>query len=319
MDGTSMPARYRADDEWLKLPETWGPLVDVSGIAIDAMDRVYLFARGEHPVIVFDRDGRFLRSFGEGAFRTPHGIQVTPQQELLLTDSNSHAVYKYSLDGRHLMTIGTPDEPSPFLSGLPFNRPTHTAVTRDGDILVSDGYGNGRVHRYSADGDYITSWGDGTGTDPGQFNVVHNICCDRDGWVYIADRENHRIQVFDVDGKYQRQINNLHRPCGLFVPDERNPTIYVAEFGAPLPVNRRYLNLGPRISILDCEGRLLGRIGGIKAGLGEDEFIAPHSIAVDSRGNLYVGEVSTAMWHEGFPGTAAPDGVRAFRRYIVYE
>src|ERR1035438_847988 len=92
----------------------------------------------------------------------------------------------------------------------------------NGDIYVSDGYGNARVHRYSPDGRLLLSWG-GSGTDPGEFNIAHNITCDADGWVYVADRENHRIQVFDGNGKYETQWNNLFRPCGLFMPPGKCP------------------------------------------------------------------------------------------------
>ena len=101
------------------------------------------------------------------------------------------------------------------MSGEPFHRCTHTALSPKGEIYVSDGYGNARVHKYSPDGKLLMSWGE-PGTDPGQFNIVHNIVRDGDGWVYVADRENHRVQVFDGNGKYETQWNNMHRPCGLY-------------------------------------------------------------------------------------------------------
>ena len=100
------------------------------------------------------------------------------------------------------------------MSGEPFHRCTHTALSPKGEIYVSDGYGNARVHKYTPDGKLLMSWGE-PGTDPGEFNIVHNIVCDADGWVYVADRENHRVQVFDGNGKYETQWNNLHRPCAL--------------------------------------------------------------------------------------------------------
>ena len=116
------------------------------------------------------------------------------------------------------------------MSGEPFHRCTHTAMAPNGDIYVSDGYGNARVHKYAPDGRLLLSWG-GPGTDPGEFNIAHNITCDADGWVYVADRENHRVQVFDGNGKYETQWNNLHRPCGLFMPGGKCPICYIGELG----------------------------------------------------------------------------------------
>src|SRR5215469_12720200 len=111
-----------------------------------------------------------------------------------------------------------------------FNRGDHP-------MMVLDGYGNARVHKYSPDGKLLMSWGE-PGTDPGQFNIVHNICTDAEGWVYVADRENHRVQVFDGNGKYETQWNNLHRPCGLYMDYTRHPVCYIGELGPVQPVNR---------------------------------------------------------------------------------
>ena len=158
-----------------------------------------------------------------------------------------------------LLEIGVPGKPAPYMSGEPFHRCTHTALSPEGDIYVSDGYGNARVHKYSPDGKLLFSWGE-PGTDPGQFNIVHNICTDADGWVYVADRENHRVQVFDGNGKYEAQWNNLHRPCGLYMPHGRHPVCYIGELGPGMGVNRNSPNLGPRVSIVDNQGKLLSRI-----------------------------------------------------------
>ena len=163
------------------------------------------------------------------------------------------------------------------MSGEPFHRCTHTAMSPQGDIYVSDGYGNSRVHKYSPDGKLLMSWG-GPGTDPGEFNIVHNITCDADGWVYVADRENHRVQVFDGNGKYETQWNNLHRPCGLFMPPGKCPICYIGELGAVQPVNRNVPNLGPRVTIVDHTGKRIARLGGLGPGLGPTEFLAPHGL-----------------------------------------
>ena len=139
------------------------------------------------------------------------------------------------------------------------------------------------------------SWGE-PGTGEGEFNIVHNICCDADGWVYVADRENHRVQVFDGDGKYETQWKNLHRPCGLYMPYGQRPICYIGEVGPAAAVSRDIPNLGPRVSIVDHEGKLIGRFGNTPAVTELGKFLAPHGIAFDSQGAIYVGEVS---WTHG--------------------
>ncbi len=304
---------YEPVEDWAKVPEGWS-FKEVAAVGTDHHDRVYVFNRGEHPMMVFDRDGAFLRSWGEGQYGRPHGVHVGPDEALYLTDDALHLVRKCSLDGRILMEIGIPGKPAPYMSGEPFHRCTHTALSPAGDIYVSDGYGNARVHKFSPNGKLIKSWGE-PGSDPGQFNIVHNITCDADGWVYVADRENHRVQVFDGEGRYETQWNNLHRPCGLFMPAGRCPICYIAELGPALAINRDMPNVGPRLTIVDNQGRKIGRIGGLKAGLGLGEFIAPHGIAVDSRGDIYVGEVAHTMWPVLFPATALPSPLRSLQKF----
>ena len=304
---------YTVESGWGKLPEGWD-FGDVGGVGVDAQDRVYVFNRGGHPMIVFDRDGNFLTSWGEGIFKRPHAVHIGPDDTIWCTDDVDHTVRKCTLDGEVLMTLGTPGKSSPAFSGLPFNRPTHTALSPKGEIYVSDGYGNGRVHKYDPDGKLLLSWGE-LGTDPGQFNVVHNICCDADGFVYVADRENHRVQVFDANGRYETQWNNLHRPCGLYMHGTKDSTFFVGELGPFLTVNRRYTNIGPRVSILDNKGKLLGRLGAPQAGTEDGAFLAPHALAVDSRGDLYVGEVSYASWTSVYPDQPKPARIRSLQKF----
>ena len=143
---------------------------------------------------------------------------MAPDNTVWLTDDGDHTVRQCTLEGKVLLTLGVSGKPSPYMSGLPFHRCTHTAMAPNGDIYVSDGYGNSRVHGVlHPNGKLLLSWG-GPGSDPGELDITHNITCDADGWVYVADRENHRVQVFDGNGKYETQWNNLHRPCGLFMP-----------------------------------------------------------------------------------------------------
>jgi len=306
--------RFEVKADWGKLPDGWA-LNDVAAVAVDKQDRVYVFNRGTHPMIVFDREGNFLRSWGEGLFKRAHGLHIGPDESLYCTDDGDHTVRKCTLEGKVLLTIGIPEKPAPYMSGEAFNRCTHTALSPRGDIYVSDGYGNARVHKYTPDGKLTKSWGE-PGCDPGQFNIVHNIVADADGWVYVADRENHRVQVFDGEGKYETQWNNMHRPCGLCAETTRHPLFYVGEIGPTMPVNRDVPNLGPRISILDHEGKLVGRLGDVRAGLRLDQFIAPHGLAVDSRGDMYVGEVSYTAWSQVYPGQPTPPGLRSLRKLV---
>ena len=236
--------RYEQIDNWAKVPPGWS-MHEVGAVGVDKQDNVYVFNRGEHPMMVFDREGNFLRAWGEGLFPRAHGLHMAPDDTVFLTDDGDHSVRKCTLDGKVLLTLGTPGKPAPFMSGQPFHRCTHTALSPNGEIYVSDGYGNARVHKYAPDGKPLMSWGE-SGTEPGQFNLVHNISCDPDGWVYVADRENHRIQVFDGNGRYETQFNNLHRPCGIFMPYCTCPICYVGELGPATRTNRNYPNLGPR-------------------------------------------------------------------------
>ena len=305
---------YRVEAGWGRLPDGW-EFKDVAAVAVDRNDNVYVFNRGPHPMVVFDRDGKFLRSWGEGIFTKPHGLHVGPDESLYCTDDGDHTVRKCTLDGRVLLAIGIPGKPAPYFSGEPFHRCTHTALSPGGDIYISDGYGNARVHKYDPAGRRLMSWGE-PGTDPGQFNLVHNICCDSEGWVYVADRENHRVQVFGGDGRFEAQWNNLHRPCGLCMGNEADPLYYIGELGPMLDSNRRFPNLGPRLSIVTNKGKVLTRLGVPSAGLAAGQFVAPHGIAVDSRGDIYVGEVSYTAWGAVFPDVPKPERIRTLQKLV---
>jgi NHL repeat len=309
---------YRPLDGWGELPPGI-VLGDVAAVAVDRRDRVFLFNRGDHPMVVLDRDGRFLTSWGQGIFRNPHGLQIAPDDTLLCTDDGDHTVRRCTMDGRVLMTIGTPGNPAPFMSGRPFCRCCHTALSPEGNIYVADGYGNARIHVFAPDGRPLFAWGE-PGTSPGQFNLPHNICCDDDGCVYVADRENHRIQVFDRNGLYERQINNLHRPSALALVGRTCPICVIGEIGPYMAVNRRTPNLGPRISVMAHDGTLLARLGiEPAAGQAPGQFLSPHGIAVDSRGDLYIGEVSSRAWPSLFPDEPVPQQLRRFQKLAKVE
>ncbi len=305
---------YGLVENWEKLPQGY-EFGDVASVAVDHKDNVYVFNRGAHPICVFDRDGNFLTSWGEQIFHHAHGLHMAPDETLYCTDDGDHTVRRCTLAGKVLLEIGIPGRPSSFMSGIPFNRCTHTALSPKGEIYVSDGYGNARVHKYAPDGRPLSSWG-GSGCGPGEFNLPHNICCDADGFVYVADRENHRVQVFDGDGKFETQWHNLHRPSGLYMPPGKCPICYVGEIGPYLEFNRGAPNLGPRITILDNTGKLLARLGTEPAaGTGPGQFLSPHGIAVDSRGDLYVGEVAVTAWPSLFPDRPIPKPVRSLQKF----
>ena len=284
--------RYEVSGEdWGELPEGW-TYREATSVAVDARDNVYVFNRGGHPMIVFDRHGKFLRSWGEGIFTNPHGVAMGPDDTVLCIDSGGHTVRKFTLDGRLLMTLGVDGRPAPPMSGDPFHAPTDAAIDpRNGDIYVADGYSNARVHKYSPDGRQLLSWGE-SGTDPGQFNIVHNIAVDRDGWVYVADRENRRIQVFDSNGKYEAQWVNLSRAATVRLDPKGAPLVFVGEYFAGQPSNSTGRSLGPRVTIFDAGGNVLARLGDQPPGDEPGRFYSPHGISVDSRGDIYVAEVS---------------------------
>jgi DNA-binding beta-propeller fold protein YncE len=305
--------RYRVIENWAKLPDGWD-LRDVAAVAVDGKDRVYVFNRGEHPMVVLDRDGNFIKSWGEGLFQRAHGLHIDAHDQLWCTDDGDHTVRKCSVDGKVLLTIGIPGKPAPYMSGEPFHRCTHTALSPNGEIYVSDGYGNACVHKFSPDGKLLKSWGE-PGSDPGQFNIVHNIVTDEDGWVYVADRENHRVQVFDGNGKYEAQWNNLHRPCALCCCGGKRPNFIVGELGPGMPVNLKSPGLGPRLTIVDAKGQRIARLGeGNGPGLATGKFLAPHGLALDSRGDIYVGEVGVTNWKTSFPDTPMPKPLRCLQK-----
>jgi streptogramin lyase len=285
---------YELVEPWAKLPKGES-LVDVCGISIDSEDRVYVFNRSNRPMIVFDREGNEISSWGEKLFKRPHGSCLTADGHIYLTDDYRHVVYKFSKEGDLMMTIGNKDQPSDtgYRSGLdiferissikqaagPFNRPTGVALSSTGDIFVTDGYGNARVHRFSPDGKLLLSWGE-PGPGKGQFRLPHNIWIDKEDKIWISDRENSRIQKFDTEGKFLDQWTDFIRPTHVFM--DKDETVYVSE-------------LCRRISIFKKDGTLLARWGNENHDMENPLLVGPHVICVDSQGSLYVGEVAKAF------------------------
>ena len=285
---------------WGNLPEGWF-YKEATAVAVDANDRIYVFNRGTSPMIVFDTDGNMVDHWGEGVFKNPHGISVARDGNLWCVDNGDSTVRKMSPSGELLMTLGEAGKPSPKMSGVPFSVPTHVAVDpNNGDFYVADGYSNASVHKFNEGGELIKTWGE-SGTDPGQFNIVHNIATDRDGMVYVADRENHRIQKFSPDGEFQMQVVNMSRAAAIYI-DTRGAEdlIYIGEYFGGIASNDVGTNLGPRITVLKTNGDRVARIGAEPYGSQTGRFYSPHGIAVDSKGNIYVAEVSHSDYGRGW-------------------
>src|SRR5262249_32796965 len=231
------PLKYQLVEGWEQLPKGYEHR-DVAGVAVDSEDRVSRFCRGEHPVIVYDRDGKFLRSWGEGDFtyRT-HGITIGPDDQPFCTDDGNHTVRKYTPDGKLLMTLGTMNKPSDtgydgkdYLTitrpGGAFHRPTNVAVAPSGDLYISDGYGNCRVHQFSRGGERKRSRVPQAAA-PGEFFLPHGIAVAADGRVFVCDRENDRIQIFSPDGEYLSEWTDTQRPTHLVF--DKDGRAYVSE------------------------------------------------------------------------------------------
>jgi DNA-binding beta-propeller fold protein YncE len=297
-----MNSAFDVQRHWLSLPEhiNLGEVVDV---AVDSADRVYLFNRGQVPVIVVDRDGNFLMGWGEGVFLKPHAIDIGPDDRVYCTDYMDHTVRVFSGDGKPVMTLGTPQVGSGFLSGKPFNQCTHSTVGPDGSIYVADGYGNARIHKFDPEGRLLLSWGD-PGADAGQFIIPHNIGCDGDGMIYVADRENHRVQIFDANGRFEGQWP-CYRAQGLFVSRSRDLCI-VAEDCPSSQAPRGWPNVGSRVIITDRAGRIIHKIGAERPGHQGQAFIAPHGVAVNSFGDIFIADLSTSTWSRFYPDQPVP-------------
>lgn len=308
---------YEEVKGWGELPTGWR-FVEVAGVGVDSQDRVYVFSRSEHPLTVFDREGRFLGSWGKGFFTRPHGLFIGPDDAVYCVDDCGHAVHKFTTDGRLLMTIQTADHPSDtgydgattesvIRSGPPFNYPTALAVAPGGDLYVSDGYGNARIHRFTPDGQLVLSWGE-PGDRPGQFVTPHDVCVDRDGRVYVCDRQNCRIQVFSPQGELIVLWRDVRWPCDVCLDADGH--LYVAEVGGVFMGEPDLSRPSARITVRDSTGKVLAEWEEHDPS-GAGQYFSPHGIACDSRGDLYVGEVAVS-----YPGGRAPADWCVLRKYV---
>jgi len=315
--------RYRWISGWGQLPPGQ-QLNDVPGIAIDSRDRVFVFQRGEPPVLVYDREGTLINSWGHGLFKRPHGLYISRDDHVYCVDDEGQAVRQFTADGQMLLEIKGEDQSgiteyrpgyphSVVRSAPPFCYPTGAALTPGGDeLLVTDGYGNARVHRFDSGGALLSSFGD-PGNEPRQFVIPHGIHVEADGTVYISDRENERAQIFDSRGGFLGIWPGLSCPNNIV--RDRDGFYYVAELGRTMqgPPENKYIvrdAIRPRITVRDSEGKLIAEWGASDPS-GDGIFFAPHGIAVDSHGDLYVGEVATAN-----SGGLAPTGLPRLHKFV---
>ena len=268
---------YELKQSWAKLPpgETFGM---VSAVSTDSQDRLYAFQRKDPPMVIFDREGNFVASWGNGSFLSPHGIFI--QDDIVyVTDRDSSVCLVYTLDGKPIQMLGRhgvhsdtgcerPADLVPRAAG-PFNYPSELVPAPNGDLYVSDGYRNARVHRFSTEGQLKKSWGEPGKTSPNHFHLPHSLVVAKDGKVYVCDRENHRIQVFSADGEFLAMWDDIRRPMDISIDQEG--MFHVSEGVVD--------NSSARFSVLDDTGKVLARF---------DVRGSGHGSWVDSHGDIYV-------------------------------
>jgi DNA-binding beta-propeller fold protein YncE len=249
---------------------TWG---EVSAVAVDSHGSVYVFQRSEPPILVFDEHGKFQRSFGDKMFVSPHGLRVDRDGFIWVTDRMGDQIFKFSADGKLLMTLGKKGVAGDNDARDAFNGPADVVVGANGDVFVADGEStNTRVVKLSRDGKFIKAWGT-KGTAPGEFQVPHNIVIDSKGRLYVADRTNKRVQVFDQDGKFLKQMTQVGAPYGMAM--SKDDVLYVAD-GAGAETEGK-------LTIVDTRNdTILGTIQGLNN---------PHWVALEPSGAVLVAEV----------------------------
>ncbi len=292
-------ATWRTIAGWAHMPEgrTWG---STSTLDVDRSGNVWVFERcGANtcaesalpPVLQFDPSGKFMRAFGAGLFVFPHGIHADRDGNIwaadaLGKDGKGHVVVKFNREGKVLLTLGKPGVAGDALDT--FNRPSAVITAPNGDIYVADGHGgdsNARVMKFARDGKFIKTWGT-KGTGPGEFGELHGIALDSAGRVFVADRGNNRIQIFDADGKYITEWKQFGRPSAVYI--DANDTLYVSDHASDAKRNpgvRRGIRIGSA-----KDGAVRSHIPG--AGLEPDKENVPEGIAADGKGAIYGAEVA---------------------------
>lgn len=267
----------------------------VSDIGVDTQGRIFLLNRSSRPIIISDANGNYIAHWEIPGLGRPHEICFDTQGYIYITDDEMHVVYKLDQNGKVVMKLGKQGVPSDTgyeqkdyrtikQAAGPFNRPTGVSVADDGRIYISDGYGNARVHVFDPNGTHLKSWGE-PGFQPGQFFLPHGILVN-EGTVYVADRENGRVQLFDLDGNFKTEWRKIYRPSVLKLGPEG--LIYICEckhdedFTDPAP---------SRFCIMTKEGELVARLDTPNNMQPFVQYHGAHGMAVDEDGNVYVGEV----------------------------
>ena len=269
----------------------------VSAIAIDPKDNVWIFTRTNPAVQVYAADGRYVKGWWDNPKTVAHGLKLDRDGHVWLVDVGTHTVRKHDMDGKVLMTLGT--EGVPGEDAQHFNKPTDVAFGPKGDIFVSDGYGNNRIVHFDAQGKFIKAWGT-LGTEPARFSIPHAIAMDSKGRIYVADRNNVRVQVFNSDGKLLDSWDNIIVPWSFWVtaqdeiwicgsspmPWRLDPKYPTAPLGCP-PKDQVFMKF-------NTAGKLLQLWTAPKAEDGKEqpgELNWLHTMALDSQGNIYAGDI----------------------------
>jgi len=288
----NMATWYRVDPDWPQRPAgvEWG---QTAGVAVDAEDQIWVHTRANPPVQVYTPDGKYVRGWGEGIIGSAHYLKIGPEGNIWMADVKDHVVRQFTPQGRLLKTLGTPGEAGDDDHHL--NKPTDMAITPDGQVFVSDGYGNSRVVHFDENGRFVKAWGS-AGTGPGQFNLVHGIVVDSKGRLYVADRSNARIQVFDQSGRFIEQWRNLLVPWGLSITKDdeiwacgSSPMAWEEAdgmLGCP-PKDQLFMRLSTSGKLLQIWLVPKGEDGQEKPG----EVNWVHAMDLDSNGNIYAGDI----------------------------
>jgi DNA-binding beta-propeller fold protein YncE len=260
----------------------------VSAVATDSRGQVFVFQRGKKadPIVVFDPKGTYLRSWGGGMFGNPHGLRIDGQDHVWVTDNGDHQVMEFSNSGELLLTLGIKGKAG--TDDHSFNRPTDIAFAPNGDFYVSDGYGNSRVVKFSASGKYLLAWGR-PGTGPGEFHIPHSVAVDSHGIVYVSDRENNRIQIFDPNGKFLRQWTHLGATQNIFITPRDEMWIVTHRDNIE---NITYDTLAGRIMLVQLStGKILGAMES-----------PGHWINVSRTGDIFIGSLTGNVfrWYPGW-------------------